>query len=151
MVIVGTSSKWRLTCLATCFTCLTACLTCLITCLPHYVPHLPRLPHFTACLTCLAKQLREAHFCPMREFDPCSCLARLCAVNVCQAAARSKSVPNVGRQPAGGRGLGLRKCTPFSSESASAPEMHYFHRARRAPAFRRRSSEFLYFPECIIS
>ena len=150
MVIVGTSSKLRLTCLATCFTCLTACLACLITCLPHYVPHLPRLPHFTACLTCLAKQLREAHFCPMREFDPCSCLARLCVINVRQAAARSKKVSNLGRQSAGGHGPGLRKCTPFSSGSTPAPEMHYFRRARRASAFRRRSSALPGFPECII-
>ena len=80
-----------------------------------------------ACRSCLtrvfktyAKQLQEAYFCQMRDFDPCSCLARVC-VGIChQAAAGSKKSTQMGCRPAGGRGLGLRKCVPFSSEGKNS-------------------------------
>ena len=80
---------------------------------------------FTMVFKVNAKQLREAPFCLMWKFDPCSSLGRFCAVNVRQAAARSKTVPNLGRQSVGGRGLGLRKCTPFSRESTPAPDVAF--------------------------
>ena len=47
-------------------------------------------------LETIVKQLREAAFCLMWKFDPCSCLARFCAINRRQAAARSKKVSNFG-------------------------------------------------------
>ena len=39
-----------------------------------------------------AKQLQEAHFCAVWKCDPCSCLAKVCAVIMHRVAAGSKII-----------------------------------------------------------